>query len=528
MNDLDIPKGDGIYPHYSALWHLHEIGVFDVKTGTSDIWDDLSKRQIRSEQTTKVALIDNSVAWNHPNLQHAINKKLMIDFFSAPLGAFPARYEKSQDSQTEGQFTEHKLRAVTATEAAFDNVELSRADHLRTIVKQTENEHVEKLLNSFLERLQTPTDTHRLTSSATHTPFSAHGTAMAGLIGARPNTVEGTPVQTTDNMNEQVANHIQQTVSVLPYSGVDPFCQIVPISTSFDPEPQQLILALLYADLIDAEVIVIARDFPDPRKQKPPQPVSAEKQSLWEALELIIKTVSQQRVILCAAGNGADNNVIYPASLADEDDGEENGIVAVGARTANGSVAGYSPTELPGGLFAPSGDGERLDREIQRIDIRSPGFDPAEHSQQYINSLVNEKSADRYSSQDLISTDVQGQFGYNGSYYQGENTADVTDFGSYFCRFSGTSGAVAVAGGLVSLAYSSGRLKRPAHDDADLTKSADQMGEHGYPGVAAKKMLLEHRFETNDAEVQHRTQAPDVQILTWDNIGKNPRKQWPV
>jgi hypothetical protein len=526
MNDLDNPKGDGIYPHYSALWHLQEIGVFDVKTGTSAIWDDLSKRQIESEKATTVALIDNSVAWDHPNLQHAIDKRLMIDFFAAPLGAFPARHEITQDSQAEGQSTEHKVRAATA--APFDSEELLRADHIRTIAGQTKNAGVASLVNAFLERLRTPTDAHLSTSPATHTPFSAHGTAMAGLIGARPTTVQVTPIETIGNINERAAKHIQQTTSVLPYSGVDPFCQIVPISTSFDPDPEQLILALLYADLIDADVIVIARDFPDPRKQIPPQPASEAKNNLWGALELIIKSVSRQRVILCAAGNGADNNVIYPASLADEKNGEENGIVAVGARTAKGTVAGYSPSNLPGGLFAPSGDGERLDSEIQRLDVRSPGFDPADHSHQYIDTLVKENPTDGYSSQDLISTDVQGQFGYNGSFYRGDNTADVTDFGSYFCRFSGTSGAVAVAGGLVSLAYTSGTLKRPFQHEADVTNAAVQQGEDGTAGVAAKKMLLEHRFETNDEEPRPRTNAPAVQILTWNNIGKNPRKQWPA
>ncbi len=44
-----------------------------------------------------------------------------------------------------------------------------------------------------------------------------------------------------------------------PISGVDPLCTIVPISTSLNPTPGQLILALLYAYEKDVDVIHMPR-----------------------------------------------------------------------------------------------------------------------------------------------------------------------------------------------------------------------------------------------------------------------------
>ncbi|MEI5682071.1 hypothetical protein G6N74_25710 [Mesorhizobium sp. CGMCC 1.15528] len=67
---------------------------------------------------------------------------------------------------------------------------------------------------------------------ATGWKFSAHGTAIAGLIGARPVSAQGLPVESPNKVSIN-----------LPFAGVDPFCRIVPISTNFDPDPEQLIFA---------------------------------------------------------------------------------------------------------------------------------------------------------------------------------------------------------------------------------------------------------------------------------------------
>ncbi|WP_375688381.1 S8 family serine peptidase [Pseudooceanicola sp. LIPI14-2-Ac024] len=275
----------------------------------------------------------------------------------------------------------------------------------------------------------------------------------------------------------------------LAYAGVDPFCRIVPISTNFDPEPEQLVLSLLYAVLIRADVIVLARDFPSPASLAPesdPDDTQAlsralgvglrdTEMELWALLDTLVQAIADRVPMICAAGNGAQATLLYPASLA----APGNGIVAVGARTAAGQPASYTPVSDMVTLYAPSGDGERLDAELQRVDTQAPGYDPSDHSAAYRDDLKvfdadsGAPDAHTFAPQDLVSTDVPGRAGYNSSPYAdayGPNQS-VLDYRSAFCRFSGTSGAVAVTAGLVSLAVSAGRLAVGSPGDGAAAKA---------------------------------------------------------
>lgn len=82
-------RGDANYADYLALWHLFEIGVVTDLKFNSEGWHEAERRSGSDHAPTRVALIDVSVAYHHPNLTDAIDTDLMIDFFSARLGTFP-------------------------------------------------------------------------------------------------------------------------------------------------------------------------------------------------------------------------------------------------------------------------------------------------------------------------------------------------------------------------------------------------------------------------------------------------------
>ena len=257
--------------------------------------------------------------------------------------------------------------------------------------------------------------------------------------------------------------------ATLPYVGADPFCEIVPISTNQEPDPEQYILTLLYAAIIDADIIVLPRDIPDPSRSPAtgtsngaaafakdgayPVQINEDDTSLWNAFSDLIVEMSKVRPILCAAGNGSDDVVIYPANLADDD----NGIIAVGARNARrqpSSFTSKSNARAKITIYAPSGDAERLDREVRRLDTTDEDFRPSEHDDEDL------ADAGDFAVEDIITTDVPGPGGYNGSRFRRARATDDTyhDVSSLFCRFSGTSAAVAIAAGLLSLAMSSGAV----------------------------------------------------------------------
>ena len=424
------------YPAHDALWHLVMMGVLTPDHAPRG-WDIPAP-----ERPTRVALIDTSVADGHPNLDPALNRDFAFDLFSTRLGAFPWR--------PEGE--------------ALDDLRLGDSGAVVAGLP-----HCTSLLVALKARLR-PGRMPRIgrVRPATGASFSAHGTAAAGLIAARPARASVLEAHLPGATDGEIA---------LPYMGVDPTAELVPISTNFDPDPEALILAFLFADLVGADVIVLPRILPDPLRTVPelpdhdiagtafadavaPSPLGQLQWEMWDELAQLIVNVSRRRPVVCAAGNSNEEFGIYPANLAADD----NGVIAVGAVNARGWPCSYSPAS---GLtiWAPSSDGERFDRAEIRLDVRRHDYDPT--------GVPDENANHRFSPFSLIATDVPGRGGYATSPFPGPEPGDgLREYGSYYCRFGGTSGAAALVGGFLSLGMSLGHWSR------------------GAGGIAAKDWLL--------------------------------------
>lgn len=419
MPNSEKNYGTETYANYDALWHLKAMGVLD-KNNAPTGWTTTAAKP------TRVAIIDTSVAATHPNLVDAINPTLSLDLYSARLGSFP--FLNATDT-----LGDLKLNART------------------TLV--SDMPHSSRLLTEFIDRLSAGQDAHYNGIRPMASPmFSTHGTCVAGLVGARPTIA-------------QKKTHDGRVVDLpLPYVGVDHSCEIVQISTNFDPDPDQLILAFLYAHLISADVILLPRTIPDPLRMTPEisgiamgdatlqhltQRVAQSDDTLekWEELASLIVAVSMHCPVVCAAGNANEADGIYPANLATN----HNGIISVGAVNAKGYVSGFSNTDSTT-VVAPSNDAELFDRTEVRLDEQRHDYDP--------RGVPATNCNDKYSHFDIITTDVPGPGGYSGSAVSHVATTDepMVEFGSYFCRFGGTSASSALVCGFISLGMSTGVL----------------------------------------------------------------------
>ena len=431
------------YPSYDALWPLVSMGVLtpgpDPDRQTSGPFHAPNGWTVQAPRRTRVAMIDISVAVDHPNLTGSVNLDLAFDLGSTRLGAFPYR---------------------SVTEELGDlglAVETRLTDGLpRTSLLLTE-------LIDRLSRNATPLLERILPATAGE--FSGHGTAMAGLIAARPAVASG-----TDNDGKQGG-------IPLPFCGVDPNCDLIPISTSFDPDPEALCLAFLYAELIRADIVVLARVLPDPLRTVPElgsleigdRPLveataaafpGPDRLELWRELAELIVRSSHRRPIVCAAGNENEEQGVYPANLAADD----NGIISVSAINARGQPSSYS-VGSNATVAGPSSDSESFSRTEVRLDTRRSDYDPV--------GVPADNDNARYSSFEIISCDVPGDPGYTAGLSQDSETVNrLRDYGSYFCRFGGTSAASALVAGFLSLGITAGQLPG------------------GTGGVAAKVWLL--------------------------------------
>lgn len=431
--------GSEIYPKYNALWHLQTMGILDDANKPKD-W-----AVTPVTKPTRVAVIDTSAAIEHPNLVGAINTKLSLDLFSARLGSFPYLPDDTD---------------------CIENLDLNWATNIADGLPRSV-----RILAELVDRLSNGSPAHfDGIQPCTDSAFSNHGTSIAGLVGARACIAE-----------QQLSNGLTAPLA-LPYSGVDPMCEIVQISTNFAPNPESLIIAFLYADLIDADVVLLPRNIADPTRMVPELgdetlgdavqqiQADADRAELWSELAELIDTVSQHRPVVCAAGNANEDSAIYPANLASE----HNGIISVGAVNAKGVRSSYSSVNDIT-VLAPSGDAEVFDRTQVRLDEQHVDYDATGVPVSNSNHL--------YSSFDLISTDVPGKAGYSGSPYDKiPDDGKLREFGSYFCRFGGTSGSSALVAGFLSLAKSTKRFE-------------------GTTGVEAKSWLLANSKEvTSDGD----------------------------
>lgn len=395
--DGEQPLGKGFRPAFDALWHLKALGVVDDLEASSGAWEGH-----QDDMAVRVAVIDTPVAYEHPNLVGAIDLARMRDFSIHDDGVF-----------------------VVPTDGT---IKAAREEMLRDLSGWDGSE-------SAKEAIRAETNGPDDRPYCRPRTFGTHGTAIAGLIGARPAVAK---LRRPERMGENARPSEGEDVA-LPYAGVNPFCQIVPITTSASPDPDMVLAALAYARLIKPDIVVIAAAWEDKRHRK----------ARWKEVDAALLALCKESVVLCAAGNSGDVDLAYPACLSVEPDGP----IAVTACDATGKPLVYAPDKKATGRVlrvlsscaeAYSDAGVIYD-PWEAVDpmVVQPGDDPT------MKSKITKLPAE-----DLISLDVPGPYGYNPSPFRYRPTGNGPhlDIGSLYCHFSGTSASTALAAGLIGLA----------------------------------------------------------------------------
>lgn len=418
----------GMRPSFPALWHLRTLGVLRMRKGGPDAWNYDAWKQAAEAATAapkRVVIIDTPVDHQHPNLQGAIDLGLMRDFSVTDAGFFPLRELSGDDAESRS--------ALVARLDGDDSL----------IARKIRKETAADWVPSPVETTMRP---------------GAHGTAVAGLIAAR--------VQTTQLWDPAIIGDPEDSdrgaglrPQRLPYCGVNPFCRVVPISISATPNPKMIAAALAYAVKLQPDVVVIADswDFPglDAITVKGGKPKGRKGQTPpAEALLSLVatfKTLCETAQVFCAAGNEDLDTPVYPAAFSVEDWGPW----AVGACDEQGNDLNYSPDHaelLDKGykmIKTLSTEVSRFDRDVTKID-----------PWQEVDPQLGLPDGDAtFANKDIVTTDARGQAGYNPSPYDhlpsvqaiADGTDGYYDIASLYARFSGTSAACAIAGGLASL-----------------------------------------------------------------------------
>lgn len=445
-------KGVGFRPSFPALWHLEELGVVpDLSTFESLGWDAASQ----ANNPVRVAIIDTPVAYKHPNLRGAIDLGLMRDFSVSDLGSFLLRNLAPASNEDRASRTDlvNQISAISGS---------NRSDQQNRILEEIADIASKSAISPGPQEVD-PID-----------PFDrsplpgAHGTALAGLIGARPTRINLVGPAYIDNSPEAPETRILE----LPYCGINPFCRIVPISISVSSRATSLLGALEYALMIEPDIVVVADVWERPGALES----SAVELDDWQEVEQRFLALCRRCFVFCAAGNEARSTLEYPASLSLKS--IAGGPWAVGAAQrsiADPAVAtdlSYSPMFDPISMThnmirTLSTESSRYDREFKKVDpymIRDEEI------------AVPDGVFDQdFPPRDIITTDIPGPFGYNPSpyrytpdlYYVATDPPDPSEkhleVASLFCRFAGTSASVAIAAGLTSLAMVKRRGGKPAN-----------------------------------------------------------------
>lgn len=437
------PAAASVEEAYDGLWHLVAIGVLELDDADDGpcprvlrtVWDALAEAaQDDAAAPARVALIDVGVGEGHPDLVGVVGAEA-IDLATHPAGARyrPVDAEPDETTPREGQKPDSFFAALGEDLTRFGALTQAQAERLGAIVARLRDASGIRRRTAFYDRA-----------------FPAHGTAAAGLIVGDPG------LETRREPG-------------IAYAGVDPYSRLIPIKTSFDPDPESLIAALLYADAMRADVIVVPREFPDPvlapmvplpagggsgdalaRKRAallgstPEDDRDAGRDPDWELLRRLLVAISQTIPIVAAAGNSGESQLCYPASLAEI---RGAGIIAVGAVNAYGYRAGYS-NGGPVTIYAPSDDSEVLDRRQARLD-------PEGATQPLEIRAAGAAVCVPFSRRTIVATDLPGDWGYAGDARAFPGGADR---GGLYGAFGGTSAATAIVGGVVALAARAARI----------------------------------------------------------------------
>ncbi|MFC3324740.1 S8 family peptidase [Mesorhizobium cantuariense] len=404
---------------YHPLWHLKRIN-----------WLEGFGASVPEDEpiTTRVFLIDTGVHVGHPYLSKAIDAQLAIDFSALPFGL---------------RYVDGINKPIEFDPEILDHLPLSAND--KATISQLMQRASGKLCKAPLE-------------TALHTAFPSHGTACAGLIGARMPGFFTDPLPSLTDGKPALA---------VPYWGVDPLSTIIPVSTSLNPTPGQLILALVYALQNQADVIHLPRgisvawmsdngEYDNPGLSLKTDQDEAE----WEALEALLFAISRTVPIVCAAGNSGENSLAYPANLSLEDKGE-NGIISVGALSSAGFRSSYSNYGPGLTVVAPSDDATVFNRYQIRINELGRRYRLHDYAG-YVGAGLPRVD---FSREAILSTDIPGQNGYTGysplGYDEDDDTfAHANDpLQGAFTLFGGTSAASSIVAGVVALMTRRAKMK---------------------------------------------------------------------
>lgn len=453
----------------SYMWHLESIGLWDPKLSISNAkkksvgFDVFSKGLEKNSYRSRVAIIDNGVAARHsalfePNGTTSADGRVaresrVVDAMDFSYSNTGAVYGNDARSTFSGLFSKD------------GEPKRNYEDDLRELLESNDIKGVSPELEDVLKRLDASGDAEikSVLLSADLDPsarFAAHGTACAGLVGA--NTLGR---ETSDEIN-------------IPYIGLNPLCQIIPITTTYDYRYWPIILSLLYALAVNAHVILLPRaieDMPDdepdcdddgyvqasrdPRRTRIDEDEARRRDYLL--LRKLIAIVSRHRPLIVPAGNSGMKRLEFPASMVLETEmNAAPDLIVVGAVTALGRRASYSnrPSDdthdLETLIYAPSDDREVVSEDLYRLDTyKWRGRHIMEENPDLPNS---------YSPYGVLTLDVPGRYGYNaerGDAYDFQSRQHTKAFEhlqefqnhSEFTLFGGTSAASAIVAGFVSL-----------------------------------------------------------------------------
>lgn len=487
-------KGQGheCYDWYHYLWHLiaiRAIKAAPIAPGAPDAkyeilpdgWAELGlgDNELPGEGET-IALIDTGVNDRHPNLAGRILPA--VDFVAHPYGA-----------TFDDPPAEPPLTVPAATPDALSNIAETMTRGLESPLPAsligaaiwTEANTIATAggppppppfstpaaMQAVVARLRAGRGVKRRLAHAARLRYAAHGTACAGLmVGAPPApsapAAQQAQVQGVDPIENQqpvlCEAEDDPNAGPIPYWGVAPGAKILPIIVSAEPTAEQLIFAFLYAWEKGVSVIHFPREAPDPfrapRLKKGYGGTRYESErAAWDLFFLLLREISKQIPVVCAAGNDGLDRLIYPASLADG----VNGVVAVGAATYNAKRSSYSNYADLGGservtITAPSDDAEVYTRHQLRLDRESPDW--RTHNR-FVHPLSGGIEQVDYAPQALLTTDIPGPGGYLGGGFAALDPQGgaAEDRAALYALFGGTSGASALVAGAVALRQSKAR-----------------------------------------------------------------------
>lgn len=555
--EADEPNTDLRRQGLFYLWHLEAIGLFE-RTLTAppgprpnitpiQAWG-LPDDATPPTRNAKIALIDNGVSTlSHPNLPceetflvHA------IDFSGDRRGRVYADPDGIRSEVTEAHI-----------EAALANMRTREGGVHKGENDCPTDQDYSDLVSELKRYAYAPERLPKALDPCQR--FAAHGTACAGLIGA------GVPWPQDGNSGRKEARadaeHEADRKSrpprarppspfAMPYIGVNPWSQIIPINTVYSPDYWPLIMSMLHAVVHEADVILMPRLVEEmntePLQPEPEPPldgecrddrhVDAEDDPRWSRLrqnkvrekekqvfEALLAFVSYYVPVVVAAGNMGRRDLEYPASLVGT---KAPQLIVAGAVTARGLKSSYCSGEATGtgaqsiSVFAPSDDVETVSADDFRLDDMS-----WRGRRQHWDDIAAERS-NCFSPYGIVAVDIPGEYGYDAHAEEDRDFAEIgANFNSQakskepeykpralYTSFGGTSAASAITAGLASLIQhkltangkptltghemkrllqETGQTGRDMEEEAGIEPPFPQGPEHGHPSPSRVRCAID-------------------------------------